>query len=41
MKAFAVGISRRDAKECWCGNDLESKDVREEKIYTLFYIGIV
>lgn len=40
MKAFAVGISRRDAKECWRGDDLESKDVREEK-NTLFYIGIM
>ena len=30
MKAVAVAMWRRDAKECWQDKDLESKNVREE-----------
>lgn len=30
MKAVTVGTSRRGAKECLHGNDLESKNVRKE-----------
>lgn len=31
MKAVAVTMWGRDAKECWHDNDMESKNVREER----------
>lgn len=40
MKVVAVGTSRSGAKECWQGNDLESKNVRKETMdgeYLYFY----
>lgn len=40
MKVVAVGTSRSGAKECWHGNDLESKNVRKETMdgeYLYFY----